>query len=247
MSIAALRWLALPLGLLVFALRLARTFWLTPIIWDLESSATRFWALLAGDLLALGIPVTIYLLLARRFRHPPARFSTRDGRFTAPQNPTFAASQAILWMYISANGVLFERVPGGDSLRPSYEPASIILVGIAWAVALSFLLVQRPLLHLDREGLTLRRLRGTTRVAWDQLLPGSPTPPSKKDRSMRVYLRKAPVAGNWPGVEMPSLDIPHRYLYIDPGFLANALRHYAEFPEDRATIGTTDGHAVPVS
>jgi hypothetical protein len=36
-------------------------------------------------------------------------------------------------------------------------------------------------------------------------------------------------------------QIPHRHLYVDPAFLGAAPRRYAERPEARAEIGTSEG------
>lgn len=233
MSHAVLRWSAIPLGLLAFGLRLARTVWVTPLTWEM-STGRRFLILLTGDVVALAIPIVIFWLLARRLPVSRARFIARDGRLIAAHSPIYVAWQAIGLMYVSSALVLFERVPGGDSLRPFDWPFSVIAVSFAWTAAVAILLVRRPRLELDPEGLTLIRPFQRARVSWDRLIPGQPTSPSKKDHALRACLHGDPVAGN-----RPRMEIPHRSLHIDPTFLADALRHYGEHPEDRAAIGTT--------
>jgi hypothetical protein len=236
-SPTSLRWSALPLGLLALAVRVAESLWLQPLTWEM-SDRGRLLVLLTGHLVAIGVPLGIFALLFLWDRRSPARFTIGQGRLIVPPSPLVAGSQAILWMSFGGGMVLTER--DGDSMRlvEAEWRASVIGVAVFAAVALAFLLVRRPLLHLDPEGLTIRRLWRTTRLAWDQLYPGGPRPISKHERSMRIYLKGAPVAGTWPGV-----DIPVRWLHVDPAFLADTIRHYVEHPEDRATIGTGEAGA----
>ncbi|MFU8874595.1 hypothetical protein [Micromonospora sp. SL4-19] len=236
MSPNLLRWSALPIGLSAFVGRLAITFWLQPLTWRM-SGVSGLLALLGGLAVAVGVPAGLFALLGRGGR--PTQFTIRDGRFTVPPSPVYAGTQAIMSMFLGGGLVAAERVPDGDSMRIAEFalPASIIGVAVFCSVALAFLLVTRPQLHLDPDGLTVRRLRRTTRVTWEHLLPGGPPPPAKRrQRWLRLYLNAPPVVGRYP----PSEDLPIGWLHVDPAFLAGAVRHYVEHPEDRAAIGSVD-------
>jgi hypothetical protein len=230
MSPTALRWVAVPLGLLGFALRQVVTFWLIPLTWR-AGFGLGLLLLAIGLLVAVAIPFGIFALLYLPDRRP-ARLEVRDGRPTAPPSGVYAGSQAIMWMFLGGQLVLTERVPYGDSMRLAQIPfawlGTTIGVGLASAVALAFLLIQRPILYLDPQGLTIKRLWGTTRIAWDEVVPGDPAPPLKqRPRRLPVRLR-----GRY-GVE-----IPVGWLHIDAAFLADTIRHYVEHPQERAAIGT---------
>jgi hypothetical protein len=238
MSPTALRWSAVPLGLLAFVLRVAMPLWLEPITWRFSFGPRLL--MMAGALLtAVLVPFGVFLLLNKADRRRPATFTSEDGAFTVPPSPVYAGSQFMMWMVLSGNMVMTERVPNGDTMRLAQlgiasHASSVVGVGLFWAVGFAFLLVQRPQLRLDRTGLTIRRFRRTTRLAWDDLRPGGPPPPAKRrQRQLRVYLVGPPVVDRYP----PSEDIPIGWLHIDPAFLADRIRHYVEHPEDRPAIG----------
>jgi len=241
MSPTALRWCAVPLGVLGFALRLAVTFWLQPLTWQL-SLASGLLAIAAGMAVAVAIPFGIFWLLTGGIRQRPEAFACGDGRFTVPASPLYAGSQAMMWMFLSGGAVLTERVPNGDRMRMAEFgftwPATVIGVGVFWVVALVILLIQRPQLHLESGGLVLRRFLRTTAIAWDELAPGGPLPPVKRRaRRLRLYLNHTPMLGQYAASE----DVPIGWLHIEPAFLARAIRHYVEHPQDRAAIGTEEG------
>ncbi len=238
MSPTALRWCAVPLGVLGFILRLAVTFRLQPLTWRLGLDYGLS-VMLGGIAVAVAVPFGILWLLAGSNLRPPASFVVGDGRFTAQASPMFASSQAILWMILSGGLVVTERVPNGDAMRVAEFgfawPMTIIDVGLFWAGALAFLLVHRPQLHLDPSGLTIHRMWSTTVVAWDELAPGGPPPPTKRHpRKLRLYLNRMSTYGQY----VASEDVPVGRLHIDPAFLANAIHHYVDNPQDRATIGS---------
>jgi hypothetical protein len=241
MSSNALRWSAVPLGLLAFALGLVVRLWVEPLTWRL-SLGTELLVFSGAILVAAGIPVGVFAVLLRGDRWHPARFVPARGGFTVPPSPVHPGYQAIMWTCLGSRAVMTERVPGGMSVRLAQLdfawPATLVGVGLFWAVALAFLLVARPQLHLDAGGLTIRRvLRRRTRLAWDDLAPGGPQPPAKRgQRQLKVYLAAPPVFGRYPSSE----DIPIGWLHVDPAFLAAALRHYVAHPEDRAAIGSTE-------
>jgi hypothetical protein len=238
MSPAAVRWAAVPIGLLAFALHLATKFWAFPYSRRFDFG-DRMLIMLGATLVAVVIPFGIYLMICRPARRRPDRFVARDGGFVVEPSPAFAGSQVILWMFLSGGMVVFERVPGGDSMRLAQHdftwPALLIGVGIFWTGAAAFLLVQRPRLRLDSDGLTIHRLWAVTRLTWDELAPGSPsTTISRRQRHLTVHRARQPQFGRGP----TGADIPIYRLHIDPAFLAGAIRHYAEHPGRRAAIGT---------
>jgi hypothetical protein len=240
MSATALRWCAVPIGLLAFAFRIALTFWLEPFVWRM-SLANALLVMTGGALTGLIVLIGTFAWLTRGDRGRPSRFVPGPGRFTVPASPVYAGYQAIGLMFISGGLVLTERVPGGDAMRMAQFdfawPVSIIFVGFFWVAALAILLVQRPQLHLDAGGLTIRRVWRTTRLAWDELAPGGPPPPAKRrPRHMTIHLDAPAVFGRYPASE----DVPVGGLHIDPTFLAGAIRHYVEHREDRCRIGTAE-------
>jgi hypothetical protein len=94
--------------------------------------------------------------------------------------------------------------------------------------------MNRPRLTLDREGVTLQRPRGRLRVAWDELVPGGPPLPAKRNpEGLAVYRLAA-------GVTAPVL-LPAGRLHVDSAFLAHTIRYYTEHPEQRGSIGTQAG------
>ncbi|MBV1856513.1 hypothetical protein [Catellatospora tritici] len=239
MSPTVLRWCAVPLGLLAFALRLVVTFWLEPLTWDQDQHLLM---MLAGIVVTVAVPFGILVLLAGGSLRPPARLALGDGRFIAHASPIYACSQAIMWMSLGGGVFGAERVPNGDSMRMvefgSPTPMTIIGVGFFWAIAAGFLLVRRPRLDLDPNGLTIHRVWRTTAIAWDELAPGGPVPPvRRRARQLRLYLNQTPVFGQYAASE----DVPVGWLHADPAFLARALRHYVDNPQERALIGTEEG------
>lgn len=241
MSPSALRWCAVPLGLLAFSLRLAVSFWLQPLTWDL-TFASRLLVMLGGLAVATGLPVGIFLLLAGGDRRRPTGFVVTDGRFTVPTSPVSTGTWTILLMFMSGGWFPAERVPNGDTMRvaefDSVWQVTVVLVGFFWAAALVLLLVQIAQLQLDTGGLTIRLLTRTTRIAWDELAPGGPLPPDKRRvRHLRLYFSRPPV----PNLPPAGVNVPVGWLHIDPAFLASSIRHYVEHPQDRAAIGTQDG------
>lgn len=230
MSPTVLRWSALPLGLLAFVLNVTMTVWVT------RFSFTPGLLIVAGAcLVVVGVPFGVFMLLAGGDRRRPAAFIADGGALTVAPSPVYAGSQVILWMGLSGNLVAAEWWPGRDAMRLSQrDTGSFYVVGTIWVAALIFLLVQRPRLRLDPTGLTIRKVRRTTHLAWADLRAGGPPPPARRrQRYLRVYLAGPPVIDGYP----PSEDIPIAWLHIDPAFLAERIRHYVETPEDRATIG----------
>jgi hypothetical protein len=239
MSATALRWCAVPLGLIAFAARPALRLWWEPYTWRFNM-VIELMLFFGGLLAAVAVSLGIFGLLSRGHRRG-AGFTLREGGFVVQPSTVWAASQSIVMMFFAGGFLAIERVPNTDSMRFAEFGAGWIvsstLVGIFVAAAVAFLVVQRPQLLLDREGLTIRRLRHHSRLAWEDLAPGGPLPPAKKRQSHMQLYRKPP-----PGYPhyVPTDAIPFAWLDIDPAYLAAAIRSYAEHPEYRAAIGTAE-------
>jgi hypothetical protein len=235
MSPEALRWSAVPLGLLAFALRAAVNFRDGQWSYGAGIGLPDMVAVLTSMLLPMGI----FLLLTRGDFRRPEGFTIGGGRFTAPASPARAGIQAIFLMNFAGAAVWTEASSIDDAGRPHHvhvlwQP-SLIGVGICVAAAAAFLLVRLPEVWLDADGLAIRGFRHTARIAWDEILPGSPPPPVKRrPRHLAVELDEPPLMGSYP----TSVDIPVWLLHVDAAFLAGAIRHYVDHPADRATIGT---------
>jgi hypothetical protein len=218
MSPTALRWLAVPLGLAAFAANMVRANWFDPLTYEMSSG----WGMAAGAagmLVALGVPVGAFIVLGYR---RPASFQRARGRLVAPADPT-QAGLAILWMGL-AGQVPFEA---------GHLPVRLTNVAFFAALAAAAMLIQRPRLELDVEGLTIHHIRRVTRIEWDRLAPGGPLPPTRKrPRYLRLYLDEPPLYDIYP----PSVDVPMAWLHVDPKFLADTIRRYVEHPEERAAL-----------
>jgi len=198
---------------------------------------------LGAILCAVAVPFAIFALLSRGYRRP-AEFAIDERRFIASSSGVFAGSQAIMCMFFAGGLVATERVPNRDAMRLAEFGwawlVSAILLSVFVAAAVAFLVVRRPQLLLDSEGLTIRRLLGSTRLAWADLAPGGPLPPARRKQRHLQLFRKPPLG--YPNY-VPAAAIPIGWLEIDPAYIAAAIRLYVENPEERSTIGTAEGLA----
>jgi hypothetical protein len=245
-SPTAARLIALPFALSAFAARMLETFWITPLTWRIESGLLAFAAWMVTLLVSVGLPLAGYLLVTRRARRREATWQIEPGgpggaeaaRFVAPAAPRWTGSWAILVGWMAGAGLMTERVPGEDRMRIAdfgYAlPVSIVLVSIAWLAIVAIVAMGRPRLMLDWDGATLRRPLGRLRLAWQELIPGGPPLPAKRNpESLAVYRLAA-------GVTAPVL-LPAGRLQVDSAFLAHTIRYYTEHPEQRGSIGTQAG------
>lgn len=228
-SPTALRWWALPLGLLGLGLGSVVRLWSESLTLDMPAGLL-IWV--AGITVAATVPFACFALLARGHHRPPAQLSADGAAFTVPASPLFAGNTAIVWMFLGSNFVN-HRV--GESFLATVT--AVVGVGVGVAAALTLLLVDRPRLRLDPHGLAIVRER-TTVIAWDDLMPGGPPPPARRRaRHLRLLLNHPILGGQFP----ISVSVPIGWLHVDPTFLANAIRYYAENPHERDSIGTEEG------
>lgn len=240
------RLVALPFALSAFGLRLLDTFWITPLTWRIESWQLALAAWLAALLGSVGLPLAGYFLVTRRARRRAATWQLEPGgpggpdvtRFAAPAAPRWTGPWAIVLGWIAGSGPVAERVPGGDRMRIAQFgealPVSIVLVSIGLLLVVATVVSNRPRLTLDRDGLTLHRYRGRLRLAWDELMPGGPPLPARRDpERLDVYRLAA-------GATAP-VRLPAGRLQVDSAFLAHTIRYYTERREQRGGIGTPAG------
>ncbi|HZM78009.1 MAG TPA: PH domain-containing protein [Candidatus Limnocylindrales bacterium] len=231
-----LRWSAFLIGMLAFAMRVVTTFWVAPLTWDMSEGVGPL-ALIAALMASAIIPLGIFSLIHRWDRNRSAGFTVVNGRLTVGPSLYQAGTQAILMLFFGAGVVPTERDRHLLRLSESRSDWLVVLsfTGVMVALALACLLVRRPRIDLDPEGLTIRQLFQSTRLGWDQIAPGSPMvePAKRWWGRMRIDLK---ATHSYP----LSLSIPIARLNMDPASLVSAIRHYVEHPEDRATIGTGD-------
>ncbi|MFE9692142.1 hypothetical protein [Micromonospora sp. NPDC005806] len=240
MSVNRIRILALPFGLLAFALRLAATFWLTPMTWQKWPAGVSLLVWVAGAAASLAVPVGLYYLtVLRAVPRRPASFQLDDGAFVAPASPHDIGTAAIVVLWIAAGAVLTERVPNADRLRLAQIDyaalTSIVIVGLLSVLAVVLLLVSRPRVALNPDGITVQRMTSRRSIGWNELAPGGPPPPpGRRPRNLWLYRTAGPTLGGRP---RPHL-LPVGQLQVDPAFLANTIRHYVDQPGQRPDIGT---------
>ncbi|PWU46265.1 hypothetical protein DLE60_16645 [Micromonospora globispora] len=241
MSVNLARVLALPFGLLAFALRLAAMFWVMPLTWHTRSADAGLLVWLTALAASALAPVGLYLLLTRPVPRRPASFQLDDrhGGFVAPASPHELGPLVIVVLWVAPGSMVTERVPNGDGLRfAQFDYATLVsaaVVALLFVPAVVLLLVNRPRLALDPDGITVQRMTSRRRIGWNELAPGGPPPPTaRKARYLTLYRTTGPTPGRYPRPE----QLPVGWLHADPAFLANTIRHYVEQPAQRHNIGT---------
>jgi hypothetical protein len=237
--------LAMPFVVLAFGLRLGEKLWLEPLTWRLHHFVPELLTSLGLLAASAAVPIGGYLLLTRSARKRPRTWhlDIRKGRFTAPASPCVTGPWAVATGWACGGIVLTERVPDQEHMRVAQlGVATTISIALAAATLITILLlpllivvVNRPLLSLDPDGMTLQSLGRRTRLRWEELLPGGPPRPSKPNPAALVlYQRQTASADGQPR------PLPARWLHIDTAFLADTIRRYADSPDHRAGIGTAE-------
>ena len=240
MSVNRTRLLALPFGVLAFALRLAATFWVTPLTWRVRPAGVGLLVWLAALAASAFIPVGLYrLTVLKAVPRRPASFQVDHRGFVAPAAPHDFGTSAIIVLWVAAGAPLTERVPNGDRLRlAQFDYAaliSILVVGLLSVLAVTLLMVDRPWVALNPDGITVQRMTSRRSIGWNELAPGGPPPPTgRSPRSLWLYRTAGPTLGGRPRADL----LPVGQLQVDPAFLANTIRQYVEQPGQRSIIGT---------
>ncbi|GAA2521073.1 hypothetical protein GCM10010201_18560 [Pilimelia columellifera subsp. columellifera] len=232
----ALLWAAgSALAVAAVALRLLVELWLRPLTWDLPG-----WlgvsGLVGATLLAASIPVG---LMAGRLRGepPPSTFALAPGPWPGgwSAGPGFIVLPTP-WVAVLALGYLSVGVgvlpftPDGDGLTTgpgTWLGLLALMAPLAGLVA--WMTTRGPQVALTPDGVVLRpALAARERViAWDDI-----------DLSWASGLRtrRLPLAA-----DSRAGVVPLSWLWVDPTFLAVALRHYATHPAERDSIGSDAG------
>jgi hypothetical protein len=225
-----------PLVVLAFALSFSTNVWLQPLTWQvrpLVAGLTMFLLFIAAS---AALPAGVYALFTGAFRRRPIAWDSdpTGHRFSAQSSPRYKA-----WMIASgafvARIIPVERVPNEDQARIARLGASTTVFIIVAAVLLLRLLLlsmtNRPSISLTPDGLTLRRYIRRKATNWDELQPGRPLRPEKRNPAAIDLHLTAP---NRP---TKRLSLPTGRLHIDTAFLAYTIRWYVDHPDHRSRIG----------
>ncbi|MEU8085560.1 hypothetical protein AB0B57_18300 [Micromonospora sp. NPDC049101] len=238
MSLRAARLLVWPFAVAALALRVCAELWFKPLTWRIDPNGVALltWvAVLAGTLL---VPWAGYNLLTRSNRRPATwQVDAARNRFVAPSSPRWMGPWSMVLGWIAAAFVQTERIAGEDRAQLVQIPGVLALaiavpLLVLGGIALT-LLLNRPRLTLDRDGITAKGLVRRTFLPWDRLVPGGPPPPPPKAAS--IPLMRVPAVPGKPPYPYP---LAAGRLHVEPGFLANTIRQYVEHPEHRSAIGT---------
>src|SRR5690349_2970543 len=110
MSPTALRWSALPVGLLAFAVRIALRHRETQVIWhDLQDLHVLppLWVRWHAEYLVVPAAALVYLALGLAQLRPPKTFVRSHDRFVVPASPFTGGLQATFWISVSASAFWF--------------------------------------------------------------------------------------------------------------------------------------------
>ncbi|MET8549641.1 hypothetical protein ABZ356_17760 [Micromonospora zamorensis] len=239
MSLRAARLSIWPFVVAAFALRVCVELWFKPVTWRIDPSGVAFLVWTVVQAACFLVPWVGHALLTRGVRQRPATWEVAagTGSFVASTSPRWISPPAILFGWLAGGFVLTERVPGEDRVRladlPGNVALSIAVPAVVLAGAAAVLLLNRPRLTLDRNGITKQSVTRRTFLRWDRLLPGGPPAPPRG--AATITLQRQPATPGGPPVPSP---LPTGPLHVDPAFLAETIRHYVEHPEHRAAIGT---------
>jgi hypothetical protein len=220
-SPGSVRWWAIGFAALAFGLNAAIG---VPLV---ETSFTGSDGILLAGSLAL--PLGSYLLLTRTARVRRATFEIdARRRFLAP-----AAAQDGRYLiglcWLAASTLQFPRYDvflGGITL--------IVVLLVMLTVA--ELLLGRPRLILDPDGLTLIGVRRKTWIGWDDLVSGTVQLSGGGTAQAKIKARRRTATD-----ENSDLVLPAKDLHVDAAFLAAAISCYLIYPGARADIGTAEG------
>jgi hypothetical protein len=216
----SVRWWTIGFAALAFGLNAAVG---VPLV--TESLAGADGILLAGS---LALPLGGYLLLTRATRVRMATFEIDARRqFLAPA-AVQGGVQSVCLCWVAAGTLQF----------PRYD---VFLGGVTLIFALFVtltvvqLLLGRPRLILDPDGVTLIGALRRTRVGWDDLISGTVQLKGGGPEEAEITARRRTTDGS------SDLVLPAKDLHVDAAFLAAAINCYLIYPGARADIGTAEG------
>lgn len=224
---------ALLLGIAAFVLRVVVEFAIEPMSWRL-GFVPAFLVYGGSAAIALAIPLLGFFRLCPRPRPTPREFLLHRDRlrpsFVAPTSPWTVGPFAIMLAFLAGNGLATERASDGDVRISDWAQTTLTVMVIFGAAA--WTLWRGPRVELRPGGLLVRNLRTRT-IRWEALLASGPPAPVEKPRQISLLVRRQP-----PDYGAYIVRILHRWLAVDAGFLAGAIRHYVDHPEHRLEIGT---------
>ena len=230
--------LAPPFAVLAFALSLGASLGLQPLFWRIEPDVAGLavWLLLTAA--SAAVPAVAYALITGAFgRRPVAWDSDADEhRFSAPASPRQGVVLVISG-WLAARLIPVERVPNQDRARIAQLGwVTTVFLLIAALLLIDIMLrsvTNRPDITLSPGALTLRRRVRRVEIRWEELVPGGPPRPAKRNPATIDLLRPAPA----PARPSRRLSLPAAGLHIDSAFLAYTIRWYLEHPDRRCRIG----------
>jgi hypothetical protein len=182
--------------------------------------------LLAGS---LALPLGSYLLLTRTARVRMATFEIDARRRFLAAGAVQGGTHLIFLCWVTAATLQFPRY---DVILGGITVVDVLLVTLAVAQ----LLLARPRLILDPDGVTLIGVRRTTWVGWDDLISGSVQLSGGGTAPAEIKARRRTTTDG-----KSDLVLPANGLHVNAAFLAAAINCYLMNPEARADIGTTEG------
>ena len=195
----------------------------------------------AGSVLvSVLVPFGLFYALARPalVHRGTLRVDAQRGRFIADASPKLSF-RGIAVMVIASGSVPVERVPNTDRMRldtvPGLLPTALTAVSVFVLAGVLVIVMNRPRVILDRDGITVTPLLRSTHRAWADLVPGS------VQLGPRGRLLNLMMASDRPGRPGTLVQLPTGLLHVDPMLLETAVRTYIDEPDRRAEIGTDIG------
>jgi hypothetical protein len=219
---------------LAFALSFSAAVWFQPFTWRIRPDVAGITVFLLSIAASAAVPAGLYALITGAFRRRPIAWDSDPvrHRFSAPWSSRQAVKMIVLGCGVGRI-IPVERVPNQDRARIAQLGVSTTVFVVIAAVLLLHLLLwsmtSRPSIALSPDGLTLRRRVRRDEIRWDDLLPGGPPRPDKRNPAT-IDLRRSVTAPD-------RLSLPAGGLHIDTAFLAYTIRWYVEHPDRRARIG----------
>ncbi|MBU2666692.1 hypothetical protein KOI35_24595 [Actinoplanes bogorensis] len=218
--------------ILAFALSAGLSLWLRPLTWRVQPLAAGLAVYLLLLVACAVVPAGVYALITGAFRDRPAGWESDPAgrRFSVQSSPRQAA------MLIAAGSVVgqavpVERVPNEDQMRiAQLGVVTWVFFGLVAVLMIDLVLrsmTSRPSVVLTPDGLTLGHRFREQEIRWDELRPGGPPRPAKRNPGTLKLLRS----------EAAPLSLPAGVLQIDTAFLAHTIRRYVEHPDRRPRIG----------
>ncbi|NYF56740.1 hypothetical protein [Micromonospora purpureochromogenes] len=186
--------------------------------------------------------VLTFAASVRYLRRPPSRqvwrLDERERAFYAP--PRNDAGYPLVMIGFFAYGAVqnWGRAEGASwlvALAIFFALGTVALAGIFW---------QRvPGVELTPEGITHRRHERQWFVPWAALDPTGRITAPRRTWGIRLPVGRPELIANGGGWGRGRQAIAMHDVDVVPQLLAATIRHYLARPEERATIGTTEGYA----